>query len=100
VRRVVPARGHDLARQHRRQQPDLGQRVPVTGQPDPAGVHAERVPVQFRDRQSRPRRPSRSSALKLALDYAVRDPVALGESRDTHATPVVVKTCGWLSYCW
>src|SRR6185437_4562680 len=25
-----------------------------------------------------------------ALDYAVRDPVALGESRDTHATPVVV----------
>src|SRR6185437_14885291 len=42
----------------------------------------------FRDRQSGPRRPA--SAFWLALDYAVRDPVALGESRDTHATPRVL----------
>ena len=34
--------------------------------------------------------PARLAPVWLALDNAVRDPVALGESRDTHATPRVL----------
>jgi hypothetical protein len=96
---VVLAHRHDLAGQHRGQQPDVGQREPAAGELHAGRVGPERVPAQFGDDQG-PVRTGRTGG-RLGLEFGGwRDPAALvffdhaigdiaphGEPCDTHGSP-------------
>src|SRR6185437_8661946 len=80
---VVATDAHHLARQDRREQPDVGERPALAGQLDVT----ERVTVDLRD--------DLTVAVAGAFHDAEREPAAVGEPSDTHPSNLAEPALRW-----